>query len=104
MLGKIKSSYLLKYIFTYVYEKKKLELVIYSKKMQNQLDINIIHYKFFSGKYKIVKKNGKGKEYNGSKDRLIFEGEYLNGKKHGKGKEYDKNDDESYFVGEYLNW
>ena len=101
MFDQIKSSYILKDIFSFVNEKKKLELVKYSKNMQNRLEINIIHYKFFSGKYKIADKNGKGKEYNGSKDIIIFEGEYLNGKRHGKGKEYGY--DDSYFIGEYLN-
>ena len=51
MFSKIKSSYIIKAIFSFVYEKKKLELVIYNKNMQNKLEINSIHYKFFSGKY-----------------------------------------------------
>ena len=45
--------------------------------------------------------NGKGKEYNGFNDDLLFEGEYLNGKKNGKGKKY--NDGYLIYEGEYLN-
>ena len=47
-------------------------------------------------------RNGKGKEYNGSIEMLLFEGEYLNGKKNGKGKEYNLNGNLLY-EGEYLN-
>ena len=77
--------------------------------MQKNINISIINYKYFSGKYLIyesegnVKKyndyddillfegrlNGKGKEYYYD-GKLIFEGEYLNGLRNGKGKEYDR--------------
>ena len=47
--------------------------------MQKNLDINIINYKFFSGRYIIYESKGFGKEYYGDDDTLIFESEYLNG-------------------------
>ena len=49
----------------------------------------------------IIYENGKGKEYNGYSDKLLFEGGYLNGKRNGKGKEYNYN---GYIIfDEYLN-
>ena len=48
---------------TYVDESKKLELIMYNKNIQNKLEIGIINYKFFSGKYKIVDKNGKSQVF-----------------------------------------
>ena len=42
------------------------------------LNISLINYKFFSERYIIFEKNGKGKEYNKYNDTLVFEGEYLN--------------------------
>ena len=65
-------------------------------------NINLIHYKFLSGKYIIYEKEGKGKEYDGNSNDLIFEGEYLNGKRNGKGKEYD-DEGNIFFEGEYLD-
>ena len=72
--------------------------------MQKNLDISIINYKFFSGRYIIYESNGFGKEYNGfiEEDSLIFEGEYLNGKRNGKGMEYGYNGN-LIFEGEYVN-
>ena len=61
-----------------------LNIILIKKK----LDIDIINYKFFSGRYKIGEKNGKGQEFYGSNDELSFKGEYENGKRNGKGKEY----------------
>ena len=102
MLKNIKSSYFIKLVYTFVEEAQKLKLIKYNKSIQKNLDINIINYKFFSGRYMIYESNGIRKEYNGEDDKLIFEGEYLNGKRNGKGKEYGK-----YglviFEGEYLN-
>ena len=76
-------------------------MVIYNKKLQKELKIDLDYYKEISGKYKISEKNGKGKEYN-IKGKLIFEGEYLNGKINGKGKEYNIKG-KLIFEGEYLN-
>ena len=87
MLENIKSRYIVQFIFSRIFENKKLVLVKYNKNLQNKLDIKLINYKLWSGKYIIYETKGKVKEYDPD-DILIFEGEYLNGKRHGKGKEY----------------
>jgi len=96
------SKYVLKdTLFSFLSEKKKLEIIIYNKDLQKKLDINIGNYKRISIRYRVGERNGKGKEYNYD-DILLFEGEYLNGKRNGKGKEYDY-DGKLLFEGEYLN-
>ena len=80
----------LKKFFLNINDRRKLNIVLYNKKIQNKLNINIIDVRYYSGKYKINGINGKGKEYT-LFDDLIFEGEYLNGKRNGKGKEYGSN-------------
>ena len=102
MLQNIKSYYLIKFIYTFVHETQKLKLVRYNKSIQKNLNISIINYKHFSGRYIIYESNGFRKEYYGYNDTLIFEGEHLNGKRNGKGKEYDKFG-KVIFEGEYLN-
>ena len=51
MLGNIKSTYFTKIIFSYTEERIKLEIIKYNKSLQNFMDINLINYKIFSGKY-----------------------------------------------------
>ena len=131
-MAKINSDYFLRNIFAFLELKKQLQLIIYNKHLQNKLNLNLINYKIFSGKYiiyenetntkgKIInayndmvyydgeflkgKKHGKGKEYYdyGVTIKLKFEGEYLNGKRNGKGKEYDSENGSLMFEGEYLN-
>ena len=97
----IKSTYFIQKLFEYIYEDIKLKLVVYNKNIQKILDINIINYKFMSGKYIVYESNGLAKEYNSYNDELIFKGEYLNRKRNGKGEEYE--DDKLVFSGEYLN-
>ena len=63
-------------------------MIFYNKELQNILFVDIEDYKKISGKYKIIDKNGKGREYILNSDIIIFEGEYLDGKRNGKGKEY----------------
>ena len=75
-------------------------MIIYNKQLQKILGVDI--NKKISGKYKIVEKNGKGREYTLNGDKLIFEGEYLNGKRNGKRKEYYYGG-ELEFEGVYLN-
>ena len=101
MSVQIKSSYIIKKIYSLLNERRKLEIIKYSKNIQNKLNINLINYRLLSGKKLIGNKNGICKLYNYN-DNLLFEGEYLNGKKHGKGKEYNKYGD-ILFEGEYLN-
>ena len=101
MLKKIKSSYFIKLIYTFVDEAQKLKLIRYNKSIQKNLDISIINYKLFNGNYIIYESNRIGKEYIGNDDTLIYEGEYLNGERNGKGKEYLNGT--LKFEGEYLN-
>ena len=106
MLENIKSSYIIIKLFSYIDERKKLEIIKYNKNIQKLLNINIVNYKIFSGKYIIYDRNGKGKEFNIYDDTLIFEGEYSNGKRNGKGRElhYDILDGyDMVFEGEFLN-
>ena len=86
MLNNVKSSYFPKIIFSFIEEKVKLRIVKYNKYLQNYLNINIINYKEFCGRYNIYESKGKGEEYFGETDHLLFKGEYLNGKRNGKGK------------------
>ena len=98
----IKSKYCIIFIFSYLNEKRKLEIIKYHKNLQNMLDIKLINYKFYADNQIIYESNGKVKEYNLYFDKLKFEGEYLNGKRNGKGKEYYY-DGVLRFEGEYLN-
>ena len=101
-INSIKSSYILKLVFSFLNEEQKMKIIIYNKQIQKKLDVNIEVYKKISGRYKIGEKNGKGKEYKLGIDKMIYKGEYLNGKKNGKGKEYYYNG-KLKFEGEYLN-
>ena len=85
MLKNVKSSFFLEIIFSFIDEKQKLELIKYTKSLQENLKISLINYKFFSGRYIEFEADGKGKEYNYD-DELKFEGEYLNGLRNGKWK------------------
>ncbi len=96
----VKSNYIIKIIFSFLDEKKKLFLIKYNKDYHNLMNISIEDYKIISGKIKIGGINGYGKEYELNKLKLKFEGYYKNGKKNGKGKEYD---DDKKFEGEYIN-
>ena len=80
-LSDIKSTYITKEIFLFLYEKQKLEMIIYNKQLQKVFGVDLKYYQTLSGKYKIGEKNGKGKEYILNSKKLVFEGEYLNGKK-----------------------
>ena len=84
----IQSNYILKNIFDFLFNNKKLDIIIYNKEIQNKLGINLENYKLESDRYKIIDKNGNGKEYQLDTNILLFEDEYLKGKKNGKGKEY----------------
>ena len=127
-LKNIKTPFFIEMIFEYLNDGVKLKLVTYNKRLQKIIEINILDYRIYSGKYiefetngdgkgkeldsvngqilfegeyKNRKRNGQGKEYN-SEGKLIFEGEYLNGKRNGKGKEYNE-DGELIYEGEYSN-
>ena len=101
LIKNIKSNAISKLLFSYLDEKIKLKSIKYNKNLQSKIGISLKNYKFYSGKYIIYETKGKGKEYSGHDDILIFEGEYLNGERW-KGKEYGYNG-EILFKGEYLN-
>ena len=81
LLENIKSIYFYRIFFSLLDEKIKLKLIKYNKKMQSNLDIKLINYKFYSGKYVIYENKIIGKEYYGYNNDLIFEGEFLNGER-----------------------
>jgi len=85
-INNIKSSYIIKGLFSFLNEKQKLNMIIYNKELQKKCLVDIEDYKKLSLKYKVGERNGKGKEYIKDTKRLIFEGEYLNGKRNGIGK------------------
>ena len=78
-----------------------MKLMRYNKSLQNKMDIDLIDYKVFSGKYIIYLENGIGIEYDILTHERLFEGEYSKGERNGKGKEY--NGDFIKFEGNYLN-
>jgi len=41
----IKSLYIIKDLFSFLYEKQKLKLIAYNKHIQNMLGVDISHYK-----------------------------------------------------------
>ena len=102
MLERIKSDFFTQLLFSFINEEVKLKSIRYNKKLQQKININIMNYKLFTGKYIIYEEDGKGKEYNGYDDNLIFEGEILKGQRNGKGKEYYDNGSLK-FEGEYKN-
>ena len=101
-MNSFKSLYIVKRVFSLLYETKKLSLIIYNKSLQKKFGIDINYYKKVSGKYLILEKNGNGKEYKLNTNILIFEGQYQNGKKSGFGNEYYDNG-KIKFEGKYLN-
>ena len=81
MLINVKSSFVLKKIFSNIYfEIVKLNMIQYNKSLQKKLNITIENYKNSCKKYKYGERNGDGKEYN-LYNAKIFEGKYLDGKK-----------------------
>ena len=78
-LNIIISSYFIQNLFAHINEGIKLKLIRYNKNMQNIININLINYKTFSGKYIEYESNengsGKGKEYNIFNDEIVFEGD-----------------------------
>ena len=88
MLENIKSSYFIINIFSFIDDGLKLDIIKHNNKLQNIMNITIMNYKFFSGRYLINQDDKKVKEYYIITNQLAFEGEYLKGKRNGKGKEY----------------
>ena len=101
MFNKIKSILIRKIVLSKLNVKNLLNLFKYNKKFQKNVNLNLIKYRIFSGRYIISEKNGKCKEYNSFNDELIYDGEYSNGKRGGKGKEYKYG--KFIYEGEYFN-
>ena len=53
-LKDIKSSFIIKKIFSFLFEKKILNMIMYNKELQKMLLYEIKDYKKMSGRYKIV--------------------------------------------------
>ena len=102
MINKVRTSNSITKIFQYLNETRKLELIKYSKKIQNKIGISPINYILFSKRHILYEKDGQAKEIDLIKEHIIYEGGYLNGHRNGKGKEYDEYD-RLLFEGEYLN-
>jgi len=60
----IKSSFIVKRIFSFCSEKKTLNIIKLNKELKKSFIVDIKDYKKISGKYKVGGKNGKGREYN----------------------------------------
>ena len=100
-MKKIKSSFILTKIFYTINFRRKLNIVINNKRIQNILNIDINNYKLKAKRYIEGERNGKGKEYSLDSNILLFEWEYLNTKRNGKGKEYN-DDGQLIFEGNYI--
>ena len=90
----------MKKIFVNLDSKIKLTSIVYNKKIQKKLGLNLIDFKRFSGRYR-KEENGITREYNSYNHNLLFEGNYSNRKRNGKGKEYNEQEN-IIFEGEYL--
>ena len=86
MLHLIESSFFIQILFSHIKVKNKLKIAKYNNSLKLELNINLTTYKFFTGKYIIYEEKGKGKEYDGYNNYLLFEGEYLNGERNEMGK------------------
>ena len=62
MLEIIKSSYFIPILFSYVHERQKLKVIICNKNLQKFLNISILNYKYFTGRYIKYESNGITKE------------------------------------------
>ena len=102
-LAKIRSNYIIKILFSHLYEKNKLNIIKHNKSIQNKIGIGLINYKYYKGIIIKYESKTEGIEYNVYNEKIRFEGEYLNGKRNGKGKEYNTNTGKLIFEGEYLN-
>ena len=80
-INRINNFYNTKEILSFLEPWKKLDIIIYNRKLQEKIKVNIEDYKRLSGKFKKGEKNGKGCIYILNTDILIFEGEFINGKK-----------------------
>ena len=75
-LGNIKSNYVLKLIFSFLKEKKKLKTIINNYELQKRMGYNIDNYKKCSRILKLKLENGNVQLYILDTNILIYEGEY----------------------------
>ena len=60
-INDIKSSYFIIILFSHLREEVKLKIIKYNKNYQHLLNIKLINYQIFSGKYIEYESNGKEK-------------------------------------------
>ena len=101
MFNKIKSVFFKRFILSIIPSKIELKLIKYSKSFQKLVNLSLVDYINFSGKYIIYDSNEKGKEYDSFHNNLIYEGGYQNGERNGKGVEYHRRNGEIIFEGEF---
>ena len=99
----IKSVFTIRLIFSFVEEKKKLDLIHYNKNLQNIIKIDLVYYKRIGGIKIILENNNKGKEIMLGSNVTLYEGEFLNGKRNGHGKLFDEEYGKLVYEGEFLN-
>ena len=102
-MKKIKGTFFVQILFTYIKEKIKLNLIKYNKSFQDVIKVSLLDFKRLSGRNIIYEEKGKGKEYKGKNGILIYEGEYKNGRRNGKGIEYDEFEGIKIYEGEFKN-
>ena len=61
MLKNVKSIFFSSYVFSYIDERKKLNIIKYNKEIQNLINVNIINYRVLSEKV-IIKEINETKE------------------------------------------
>ena len=103
MFKLIKSYYFKRIILSIIPSKIELKLMKYNKSLQQLVNLSIIDYINFSGRYIKYDTNGNGKEFDIIFNNLIYEGEYINGERSGNGVEYFHRNGEIIFEGEYKN-
>ena len=101
MFKQIKSDYFKRIVFSIIPSIIELKIIKYNKTLKNLVNLSLVDYINFSGKYIIYDSKGKGKEYNSFNDNLMYEGEYQNGERNGKGIEYHYRNGEIIFEGEF---
>ena len=96
MLLNIKSIFFINKIFTIIKGGIKLKLIKYNRFIQKEININLLNYKLFTGKYLIYET----KDIQKNMIFMMINWEYVNDKRNGKVKEYE---DKSTIENEYLN-
>ena len=102
-MNKIKCDYFKRLVFSILPSKVELKFIKYNKSLKDLLNLSLLDYINYSGRYIIMESNGKGKEYDSYFNYLIYEGGYINGERNGEGIEYHNMNGEIIFKGEYKN-